>query len=98
MNLEKLRDLSIYPRSEVEVGGTTYMLVRGPAGKRLAVVGDTAGLEGTWYGDLFLCPLAPGNAAAMRDRLPWLRPRPLGPSLPSNRCARTPAPVVRHSR
>jgi hypothetical protein len=78
MNLEKLRDLSIYPRSEVEVGGTTYMLVRGPAGKRLAVVGDTAGLEGTWYGDLFLCPLAPGNAAAMRDRLPWLRPRPLG--------------------
>ena len=50
--------------SEVEVGGTTYMLVRGAAGKRLAVRGDTAGLEGRQYGDLFLCPLVAHNAAA----------------------------------
>ncbi len=78
MKLEKLRDLSVYPRSEVEVGGTTYLLVRGAAGKRLAVLGDTAGLEGMRHGDLFLCPLTPGNAAILRERLPWLRPQPLG--------------------
>jgi hypothetical protein len=78
MNVEKYGELSVYPRSEVEVGGTTYLLVRGPAGKRLAVLGDTAGLEGARYGDLFLCPLAPHNAAILRERLPWLCPQPLG--------------------
>jgi hypothetical protein len=78
MNLEKSHDLSVYPHSEVEVDGTTYLLVRGAAGKRLAVLGDTAGLEGKQQGDLFLCPLVPDNAAILRERLPWLRPQPLG--------------------
>jgi hypothetical protein len=78
VNLEKSGELSVYLHSEVEVGGTTYMLVRGAAGKRLAVRGDTAGLEGRQYGDLFLCPLVAHNAAILRERLPWLCPQLLG--------------------
>lgn len=78
MDLEYMTDLSVYPRSEVEAEGTTYLLARNAEGKVLCVLGDTAGFEGQYHGDVFLCPLTPGNAALLRQRLPWLKPQPLG--------------------
>ena len=70
----------LYPRSVVEVEATTYFLVREAVGtgKALAIVGDAAPFEGEPQGDLLLCPLSAANAAALRARLPWLNPRPLG--------------------
>jgi hypothetical protein len=51
----------------------------------LGVLGDTSGFEGARHesatggdGGPLLCPLTPGNAAALRGRLCWLRPVPLG--------------------
>jgi hypothetical protein len=78
MNLEQLASLSVYPRSEAEVQGTTYLLARSDKGKMLCVLGDVTGFEGERSGDLFFCPLTSANAAVLRKRLPWLRPQPLG--------------------
>ena len=78
--LQLLPGWQLYPRSVVELEGTTYFLVRQAAGtdKALAIVGDAASFEGELQGDLLLCPLSAANAAALRARLPWLNPRPLG--------------------
>jgi hypothetical protein len=74
-------DWSVYPNSVVEYKGTKYFLVDNrAAGKRfLAINGDTKGFEGIpdQEGTL-LSPLTPANAQALRNRLPWLRPVPLG--------------------
>jgi hypothetical protein len=55
---------------------------KGTTGKVLGILGQAAGFDGVRrevHGDaLLLCPLTPANAAALRDRLPWLRPQPLG--------------------
>jgi hypothetical protein len=74
----------IYPGSVVEQGGAVYALARLDGQKYLLcnaeVRGSTAGLERPALhvaeGDLF--PLTASNAAWLRERLPWLRPRPLG--------------------
>jgi len=76
--LERASGLSVYPRSVVEEGGSTYFLARGEVGKRLGVVGDARDLEGERREGVTLCPLSAANAAALRERLPWLRPVPLG--------------------
>ncbi|HNS50543.1 MAG TPA: tagaturonate epimerase family protein [Anaerolineae bacterium] len=69
----------IYPRSVVELDGTTFMLVRDAEGKHLSIRGDARGFEGKSGAEgLFLGPLSRANAAALRDRLSWLRPVPLG--------------------
>ncbi len=78
MNMEQPAGLSIYPRSVVEADGTTYAVARGVEGKALVVWGEAAGLEGIRRGDALVGPLSPGNAKALRQRLPWLRPQPLG--------------------
>jgi hypothetical protein len=82
MNLEQLPGLTVYPRSVVQMDCTTYFLAKNDADntKRLGVLGDTNGFEGMRHGqsDALICPLAPANAAALRARLPWLRPVPLG--------------------
>jgi len=78
MNLEQSTDLSIYPRSVLEHDGTTYFLARGDDGQRLGVRGDGRGFEGVQQDTVLLCPRTPHNAEALRNRLPWLRPRPLG--------------------
>jgi hypothetical protein len=74
--------LAIYPRSLVETPGTTFLLARdGSNGSRVLVVrGDGRGFEGAHHGaeGVLLCPLSFANAAALRARLPWLRPAPLG--------------------
>ncbi len=81
MDLEQLTGLTVYPRSMVEVDGTAYFLAQSDGGgKRLGVLGDATGFEGTRYDQrgALLCPLTPTNAAALRACLPWLRPVPLG--------------------
>ncbi|MDH7484939.1 MAG: tagaturonate epimerase family protein [Anaerolineae bacterium] len=78
MDLEQLTGLKVYPNSVVEHDDTTCFLARSDAGKRLGILGDAACFEGTRQGDVLLCPLTAENAAALRDRLPWLRPQPLG--------------------
>jgi hypothetical protein len=77
-DLERVSGLFVYPRSAVEADGVTYFLARGDAGKRLGIVGDASGLEGEQRGDMTLCPLSAANAVALRERLPRLRPQPLG--------------------
>ena len=82
MNLELLTSLTVYPRSVVEVPGTTYFMSRGGegGGKHLGILGDATGFEGTRHSEsgALLCPLTSANAAALRARLPWLSPVPLG--------------------
>ncbi|MBE9472157.1 MAG: hypothetical protein IMY75_08650, partial [Chloroflexi bacterium] len=80
--LEQLTGLTVYPRSVVDLDGTSYLLGRSGEDKYLVVLGDTIGFEGRRVGpDLespLQCPLTPANAAALRTRLDWLRPVPLG--------------------
>jgi tagaturonate epimerase len=71
-------DLVVYTRSRVEHEGTSYGLVRRSAGRVLVLTGDVSGFEGQWQGEVFAGPLSAANAAAMRRRLPWLCPQPLG--------------------
>jgi len=74
--------LGVYDRSRVEQDGTSYFLVsREESGaKLLGVKGEANDLEGAQPGPggIVLLPLTPGNAAALRRRLPWLAPVPLG--------------------
>ncbi len=79
-DLEQLTGLTIYPRSVVEVHDVTYFLARTTEGKRLGIVGDGQGFQGqrSPKGDALLCPLTPSNAARLREKLPRLRPQPLG--------------------
>jgi hypothetical protein len=92
-SLEHLTGLTVCPRSVIhadEVDGTIYFLARSDEwnqrisksadGRVLGVQGDGTGFEGTRRDQsaALLCPLSPNNAAALRARLPWLRPVPLG--------------------
>jgi hypothetical protein len=72
----------IIPQSVQELDGNQYCLIHlGATGeKRLGIRGDLSGFQGEWNADCqaLLCPLSPENAVALRTRLPWLRPVPLG--------------------
>jgi hypothetical protein len=46
--------------------------------KVLCIEGDSAGFHGNEHAGIFCCPLTGKNALALRARLPWLNPRPLG--------------------
>ncbi len=46
--------------------------------KFLCIEGDFNGFQGEIIAGIYWCPLTPKNAAALRDRLPWLNPKPLG--------------------
>ena len=76
--LEQLTGLTIYLNSVVEADGVTYFLARSDRGKCFGIMGHTVGFEGERRGNVILCPLTAANAAALRQRLPWLRPQPLG--------------------
>jgi hypothetical protein len=79
---KNLRSYTIYPKSLVELDGTNYFLARcdDDGEKVLGVQGNPDGFEGTAHDstDLLLCPRTPANAAALRKRLSWLKPVPLG--------------------
>ncbi len=80
-------DLDIHPISPTVMDGVEYGLAQTSAGSRLAIISSvgTSPLE-SFEGESFrqgdrymlLCPLSPKNAAALRNRLPWLQPAPLG--------------------
>ena len=76
--LEQLTGLTIYLNSVVEADGATYFLANSDEGKCLGIMGDAASFAGEQQGNVTLCPLTAANAAALREKLPWLRPQPLG--------------------
>jgi hypothetical protein len=78
MNLEQLAGLAVYPRSVTETDNATYFLAHDGGRKQLGILGNASGFEGEQRGSVTLCPLTPANAAALREKLPWLRPQLLG--------------------
>jgi hypothetical protein len=79
--LEELPGLSVHARSTVEADGSGLFLARREDLTRLlGVLGDSTGFSGEFHeaSGVLLCPLTSANAAALRARLPWLRPTPLG--------------------
>lgn len=70
----------VYPRSVVEHDGVTYFLGRAPSGERqLGVIGRADGFVSVASAEgLLVAPCSAENAAALRARLPWLSPQPLG--------------------
>lgn len=80
MSPGSLGGLSVYERSMVSHEGVTCFLAYDPVrdDKLLVVQGEAAGFSGERQGESLLCPLTPGNAAALSARLPWLNPAPLG--------------------
>jgi hypothetical protein len=71
--------VTIYETSVVAYEGTTYALAQLENGeKRLVVAGETAVFHGARQDNKLICKLTPANAAALRSRLPWLNPVPLG--------------------
>jgi len=76
--------LQFLPTSKVEAasaewalareGGTTKLVIAPKAGAEAAL----AGFEGDRSDGILVGPTSPGNAAALRGRLAWLRPRTLG--------------------
>lgn len=86
--LSSLRGLGVQSRSVVVAGGAELALARKDGGERLAILAskgssllggfevETAGLHDGRT--LQLAPLTARNAAALREALPWLKPRTLG--------------------
>ena len=83
-----LNGVTVLPASLTRLDGAQYALVMAGAGERRLAVIAPPGLapfndfQGTAseYQDrsLLLCPLSERNAAALRRRVGWLRPTPLG--------------------
>lgn len=72
-------DFFEYPASVVEQDGVTYSLVRTNEGKFLCVRGKADGISSPAFakGDTKFFALNAGNAAQLRQQLPWLVPQPL---------------------
>jgi hypothetical protein len=76
-----MEGFEVYPHSKVELEGVTYSLARRGAGgeKVLLVQGEgIGGFASQQRGEVLVCSLTAENAAALRERLPWLNPQPLG--------------------
>jgi hypothetical protein len=61
-------------------GGTFFLARTGEGSRTLGVLGDRTGFSGSPHeaSGILVCKLTAENAAALRGRLPWLRPVPLG--------------------
>lgn len=72
--------LRAVPGSRVEQDGTAYELLKDPTTHErfLRVDGDTSGFEPASGRGTSIMALSAHNAAALRQRLPWLKPVPLG--------------------
>lgn len=57
---------------------TRYSLEKRDGIKHLIIEGNAENFEGRVDGTFVICPLNAENAAVMRERLPWLKPKPLG--------------------
>jgi hypothetical protein len=80
MQLDGLYDLSIHPRSVFELEGSTFFLATRDQTKMLGIYGENTGFDGVRHtaSGALLCSLSHANADALRARLPWLTPQPLG--------------------
>jgi hypothetical protein len=88
LNLTALSRLKFFPRSLVSRDVAEFGLAETDDGPRLAILAAAAdtpvlpqfeGKRSAHDGHtLLLGPLSPRNAAALRDQLPWLKPRVLG--------------------
>lgn len=60
--------------------GTTYYLTSDEDSnqKLLCIEGDPTGFQGRYQAGIYRCHLSPENAAALRERMNWLKPQPLG--------------------
>jgi hypothetical protein len=72
--------MQVYSQSEILHDGTKYYLASDTAThqKVLCIEGDHSSFQGELQAEIYHCPLTPENAAALRDRIPWLNPQPLG--------------------
>jgi len=72
--------MQVYPQSEIQYDGIKYSLACDPVThqKFLCIEGDHSGFQGELQAEIYSCPLTPENATALRDRIPWLNPQPLG--------------------
>jgi hypothetical protein len=63
----------------INYNSTTYYLSwdEDTRQKYLCIQGDFTGFQGELLAGIYCCPLTPENAAALRKRLPWLKPQPL---------------------
>ena len=72
--------MQMYPKSSVHYEKTNYSL--GFAEKTLKrfllIDGDYSSFQGELESGVYQCDLTPQNATALRARLPWLNPVPLG--------------------
>jgi hypothetical protein len=81
MGVSVVEGFDVYPRSTVELDGATYSLARRSADSQKVLLvqgGDFGGFAGQQQGDTLICSLTVESAAALRERLPWLCPQPLG--------------------
>ena len=72
--------MQIYPQSEIQSNGTKYYLAHDSSTHRkfLCIEGDHSSFQGELRAGIYHCPLTPENASALRDRIPWFNPQPLG--------------------
>ncbi len=72
--------MQVCPQSEIQHDGTKYYLASDTAThqKVLCIEGDHSIFQGELLAEIYNCSLTPENAAALRDRIPWLNPQPLG--------------------
>jgi hypothetical protein len=87
--LKRTCHLDVYPRSlaEADEGGAVLFMARRDGRKVVGSVGH-AGLDGEPLGQaggspVVVAPLGRARAAAVRARLPWTAPRPIGLAPPS---------------
>jgi hypothetical protein len=72
-------NLPLIADSIVTQEDTTYALIESNGTKRLVIQGNTDGFTGDAIANgVISCQLTPENARALRARLPWLNPVPLG--------------------
>ncbi len=77
-------NLQLLPASKVETASVEWALARDGAATKLVIAPKAgaesalAGFEGDRSDGVLVGPTSPGNAAALRSRLEWLRPRTLG--------------------
>ena len=75
--------LSMETLCVVQVEDAVYTLGRSSSdgALHLLVRGNSATFHGERWDDALVCPLDAENARALQERLPWLRPQPLGSRL-----------------
>jgi hypothetical protein len=72
--------MQMYPKSIVQYENTKYSLGfdEKTLKRFLLIEGDYSSFQGELESGVYQCPLTPENANALRTRLPWLNPVPLG--------------------